>query len=216
MVYSPPEIIVVTGFLVILNLAVIHIISKFFYNYIKRFEDVPAEYVGRKVVHILGGGVTTLLIPVFYEGYYWVVVLAAFILAGYVQLRRMWKPMYWFQIEENAYEVHFAVAYGAILAVGVLLGNIWIGLVPMLFMSFGDSATGLVRAFTQKKHVKSWDGTGAMFIVCSIIGYLVLNWYGIPLAAVVSLVERIPKIDDNITIPIVSAILVSFQPLFPL
>ena len=143
------------SFLIVWNLLVIHVLSKAFYNFTQRFEGVPAEYVGRKIVHVLGGGITTLLIPIFYPGYYWVVILAAFALAGYVEFRRRWRLMYWFQLKENAYEVHFAVAYGAILATGVALGNVWIGLIPMLFMSFGDSATGLVRAFRQKRHRKS-------------------------------------------------------------
>jgi dolichol kinase len=209
---SPSLIVLVTSFLLFWNLLVIHVLSKTLYNYTGRFEGVPAEYVGRKIVHVLGGGITTLFIPIFYPGYYWVVILAAFALTGYVEFRRRWRLMYWFQIEENAYEVHFAVAYGAILAVGVALGNVWIGLIPMLFMSFGDSATGLVRAFTQKRHRKSWDGTLAMFVVCSIIGVAKLGWYGIPVAGAASLVERIPGIDDNITIPILSAALVYFQP----
>lgn len=210
---SPSLIVLVTSFLLFWNLMVIHVLSRAFYNFTRRFDGVPAEYVGRKIVHVLGGGITTIFIPIFYPGYYWVVILAAFALAGYVEFRRRWRLMYWFQIEENAYEVHFAIAYGGILAVGVALGNVWIGLIPMLFMSFGDSATGLVRAFTQKRHRKSWDGTLAMFLVCSAIGVSRLGWYGIPLAGAASVVERIPGIDDNITVPILSAALVYFQPL---
>ena len=137
------SILAVTLLLFIWNIVVMHFFSRFFYNLSRRFEGVPAEYVGRKAVHILGGGITTLFIPIFYPGHYWIVVLSAFALAGYVEFRRRWRPMYWFQIEENAYEVHFALAYGGILAAGVALGNVWIGLIPMLFMSFGDSATGL-------------------------------------------------------------------------
>ena len=124
--------------------------------------------------------------------------------------------MSWFQIPENAYEVHFAVAYGAVLAIGVLLGNIWIGLIPMLFMSFGDSATGIVRAFRQRRHVKSWDGTLAMFLVCTPIAVSKLGLYGLPLAAGASLVERIPRLDDNLTVPFLSAVLVYIQPLLGL
>jgi dolichol kinase len=216
MEYSSTEIALVTGLLVIWNLAVIQVVSKLFYGWVRRFQDVPAEYVGRKVVHILGGGVTTLLVPVFYDGHYWVVALAALVLAGYVQIRRMWRPMHWFQVEENAYEVHFAVSYGGILVLGILLGDVWIGLVPMLFMSFGDSVTGLVRAFRQRRQVKSWDGTIAMFAVCSIIGFWVFGWFGVLLGAVASLVERIPGVDDNITIPLACALLVFLRPQIPI
>jgi dolichol kinase len=208
------DVFLVTGFLFLWNLVVIHFISRRFYKYFKRFEGVPAEYVGRKVVHILNGGITALLIPVFYEGYYWLVTVSAFLLAGYIYFWRKWRLMYWFQVRENAYEVHFALSYGMVLMIGVLLGDVWIGLIPMLFMSFGDSATGLIRAFTQRRQVKSWDGTVAMFVVCSTIGYWRLGWYGVLLGAVASLVEKIPKIDDNITVPIITSALVYLERLF--
>lgn len=90
--------------------------------------------------------------------------------------------------------------------VGVLLEDIWIGLIPILCLSFGDSVTGLVRAFTQKQQVKSWDGTIAMFIVCSFISFWRLGWLSLVLGGIVSLVEKIPQIDDNITIPVVAAV----------
>jgi dolichol kinase len=205
------RVLLVTGFLLIWNLIVIHVVSRWFYSYFKKFERVPAVYVSRKVVHILNGGVTTVLTPIFYEGYYWVVAMAAFLLACYIYFKRRTKLMYWFQVKENTYEVHFALAYGMALLVGVLLGDVWIGLIPMLFMSFGDSVTGLVRAFTQRRQVKSWDGTIAMFCVCTIIAYWMLGLYGILIGLVVSLIERIPKIDDNLTVPIVAATLVYIQ-----
>jgi len=208
------DVLLLTGLLFLWNLLVIHCVSRWFYDYFKRFEGVPAEYIGRKVVHILNGGVTALLIPMFYDGYYWVVTISAFLLAGYIYFRRRWRLMYWFQVRENAYEVHFALSYGMVLMIGVLLGDVWIGLIPMLFMSFGDSATGLIRAFTQRRQVKSWDGTVAMFVVCSTIGYWRLGWYGVLLGAVASLVEKIPKIDDNITVPIITSALVYLERLF--
>ncbi len=190
----------------------IHVFSRWAYNWCLRFPGVPAEYVGRKVVHSLGGGIVTFLIPIFFEGHYLIVVVSAFLLAGYVALRRRWRMMYWFQVKENAYEVHFALAYGAVLLIGVLLGNVWVGLIPMLFMSFGDSATGLVRAFTQRRHIKSWDGTLAMFGVCALLGIWKLGWYGLPVAAAASLMERVPGVDDNVTVPLLSAMLVYLRP----
>jgi phytol kinase len=201
----PMDVLLVTALLFIWNLAVIHVISKWVYRYVTRFEGVPAEYVGRKVVHVLNGGVTALVIPACYEGYYWLVMVSAFLLAGYLYWWRKRRRMYWFQVPQNAYEVHFAISYGIVLMIGVLLGDVWIGLIPMLFMSFGDSATGLIRAFTQRRQVKSWDGTVAMFLVCSTIGYWRLGGYGVFVGAVASLVEKIPKLDDNITVPIVTA-----------
>ncbi|MFQ5906576.1 MAG: hypothetical protein ACE5JA_08385 [bacterium] len=207
-------VVTVTVVLLLWNFAVIHYISRFFYEFFRRRKNVPSAYVGRKVVHIMGGGVTALLVPLFYEGYYWIVALMAFLLAGYVLFRRKRMMMYWFQLEENSYEVQFAIAYGLMILIGFYLRDIWIGLIPVLFMSFGDAITGLVRAFTQRRHVKSWDGTFAMFIVCSIIALWKLGIYGIAIAALVSMIERIPGIDDNVTIPFVAATCVYLHGLF--
>jgi dolichol kinase len=193
------------------NLFVVFYLTKSVYNFVKQYNDVPAAYVGRKIVHVFGGGITAIVIPFFYEGYYELVTISAFGLAAYLLFRRRYKPMYWFQIKENMYEVHFAFAYGTILLIGVLLQNVMIGLIPLFFMSFGDSATGLIRAVTQKRHVKSWEGSVAMFIICSVIGYEFLGVYGIGIGAVATLVEKIPGIDDNITVPIITATLVYFQ-----
>jgi len=196
----------ITGLLGVWNLGVIHYISKGFFEFFKKYESIPAEYIGRKIVHIFGGGITALLIPVFYDGYYKVVASMAFLLATYVFARRKMKRMYWFQVEDNSFEVNFAVVYSVMILVGHYLGDIWIGLLPILFMSFGDAVTGLVRAFTKKRRVKSWDGTVAMFLVSSIFGFWRLGSYGILVALIVSLVEKIPRIDDNITVPIVASI----------
>lgn len=170
--------------------------------------------MGRKIVHIFGGGITAILIPIFYEGYYELVTISAFGLAAYLLLRRRYQRMYWFQIKENRYDVHFAFAYGTILMIGILLQNLMIGLIPLFFMSFGDSATGLIRAVTQKRHVKSWEGSVAMFIICSLIGYGLLGVYGIVIGAAATLVEKIPGIDDNITVPLLTATLVYIQGAF--
>ena len=208
-------ILLITILLLLWNLAVIHYLAKWAHNFAQNFRDIPAAYIGRKIVHLFGGGITALLIPVFYEGYYLLVTISAFGLATYLLFRRKHGLMYWFQIKENRYEVHFALAYGTILLIGVLLGNLWIGLLPLLFMSFGDSATGLVRAVTQKRHVKSWEGSLAMFLVCSTIGFLSLGIYGVMVGSVATLVEKIPEIDDNITVPMITGLFVYLQGLIP-
>lgn len=211
---SLETILIITGLLLVWNLFVVHYLTKWVYTFVIRYNDIPAAYVGRKIVHIFGGGITAILIPFFYEGYYELVTISAFGLALYLLFRRRYQRMYWFQIKENMYDVHFAFAYGTILLIGVLLQNLMIGLIPLFFMSFGDSATGLIRAVTQKRHVKSWEGSLAMFIICSVIGYGFLGVYGIGIGAVATLVEKIPGIDDNITVPIITAALVYLQATF--
>jgi len=201
-------ILIITGLLLVWNLFVINYLAKWVYNIVQKYKDIPAAYIGRKIVHIFGGGITAVLIPIFYEGYYGLVTLSAFGLATYLLMKRHYNLMYWFQIKENMYEIHFAIAYGTILLVGIILENLMIGLIPLLFMSFGDSATGLIRAVTQKRHVKSWEGSLAMFLICSIIGYSLLEIYGIFVGAAATLVEKIPGIDDNITVPAITALLI--------
>ena len=211
---SPESILVITGLLLFWNLFVIHYLTKWIYYFVLKYKDIPAAYVGRKIVHIFGGGLVSILIPIFYENYYWLVTICAFGLAIYILFRRKTQPLYWFQIKENMYEVHFAFAYGTILLIGVLLENIMIGLLPLYFMSFGDSATGLIRAVTQKRHVKSWEGSLAMLIICTSIGYITLKEYGILIGAVATLTEKIPNIDDNITVPFITGLLVYTQTIF--
>jgi len=82
------SILIITGLLLVWNLAVIHYISRWAYEFFKRYKNVPAEYLGRKIVHIFGGGLTAIFIPLFYEGYYAIVVVMAFLLAVYVFFRR--------------------------------------------------------------------------------------------------------------------------------
>lgn len=205
---SPENILIITILLLAWNLFVVQIIAKWVYDFVKQYKDIPAQYVARKAVHILSGGITAILVPIFYHGYYWLVTVSAIGLGLYLIYKRHTKPMYWFQLKENKYEAHFAFAYGAILLVAVLLQNLLVGLIPLFFMSFGDSATGLIRAVTQKRHVKSWEGSLAMLIICTIIAYAFLGLYGFLVGIAATLVEKIPGIDDNITVPIVSAILV--------
>ena len=195
MANTPLDLLFITVLLFVWNLAIIHFVSKWVYDFFKKYEGVPAEYVGRKIVHIFNGGITALLVPIFYEGYYWIVIVSAFLFASYIYFHRRWRLMYWFQVKENAYEVHFALMYGITLMIGVVLGDVWVGLIPIFFMSFGDSATGLIRAITQKRHVKSWEGSLAMFLICSIIGFLSLGVYGVIVGSIATLVEKIPEIN---------------------
>ena len=202
------NVLIITALLLLWNLFVIHYLSRWTYRFVKKYENIPAAYIGRKVIHSLGAGITAITIPFFFVGYYEFVILSAFALSVYLFFWRHYKLLYWFQVKKNMYEVHFGIAYGFVLIIGILLQNLIIALIPLLFMSFGDSATGLVRAITQNRQVKSWDGSLAMFLVCSIIGWFFLGIYGIIIAAIATIVERIPGIDDNITVPITTAVLV--------
>ena len=59
-------ILIITGLLLLWNLYVIHYLTKWAYNIVRKHKDIPAEYIGRKIIHIFGGGIIAILIPVFY------------------------------------------------------------------------------------------------------------------------------------------------------
>ena len=202
---------VITLAIIVWDIFVILYISKKIYQFFdKQKKCIPGEYIARKTIHILAGGVTALLIPIVFIHHLEVAIMLAFLMAAYVYYRREKSSMYWFQMSNNFYEVDFCVVYGFMILIGWLSDNIWLGLTPILFMTFGDGITGIVRALRQKQHIKSWDGTLAMFILCSVIGFLVFGWIGIVIAMAVSVMEKISWFDDNITVPFTGAFLIFF------
>lgn len=173
----------------------------------KGLQERVAIYYNRKIIHILAGGLAALIVPHVFSTPLLPLALALLLgLFTYIP-HRTGRLMYWFQVEENMYEVSFCVMWGVIIALGWIIssGNFWIGIVPILFMSIGDSATGLVRNMLFKKRTKSWWGNLAMAAVSIPMG-AVLGLAGMIAGALASVIEHFeyPPIDDNITVPIVS------------
>jgi len=77
-------------------------------------------------------------------------------------------------------------------------------------MSFGDGITGIVRNLKYKKRTKAWEGSLAMLICCSLIGGLKMGLVGVLAAISATLVERTEIIDDNISIPLISFLTLTF------
>ena len=102
--------------------------------------------------------------------------------------------------------------WGLVILAGWFIDRtFWLGVIPALFMSFGDGVTGIVRNLKYKKRTKAWEGSLAMLIVCVLIG-LKMGWPGIIAAFAATIFERFEFIDDNISIPLVSFwILLFFQ-----
>ncbi len=108
-------------------------------------------------------------------------------------------------------EATFAVAGAASLAIGWgLLGDRWLGFIPIAFMAWGDNAAGLVRdRMTRGRDTSPWPSL-AMFAVCAAFGALYQpHWAGLAAAVAATAVERIhwtshPLWDDNWTIPAAS------------
>jgi dolichol kinase len=83
-----------------------------------------------------------------------------------------------------------------------------LGVIPVLYMSFGDAVTGVVRNLLFGRRTKSWWGNLAMAAVCLPIGAPLGPW-GVFSALFASLIEHFEfgPIDDNLTIPLSSFII---------
>ncbi len=198
-------------------IVVVHPISLSLYNaMVKRgVKREKAVYYIRKVIHIAAGGFVALLVPFLYNTPLLPSTLAIVLaILTYIPHRRG-KLMYWFQVEDNIYEVHFCIMWGIVIALAWLLFGMnrdayWYGVIPVAFMAFGDGVTGLVRNKLYGHRTKSWKGNIAMLLVTIPIGALI-GLAGIIAAFVASIIEHfeIPGIiDDNITVPLASFIVI--------
>jgi len=173
------------------------------------FDKGVAVYYNRKIIHIFGAGLITLLFPIVFTGVTIPVALALVLVLVIYLPHRMNRILYWFQVQENAYEVNFAIAWGIAIAFSwFFLGDPIYGVIPALFMAFGDAVTGLVRNAVFKKRTKHWIGNVAMLFVCLPIGWYYAGTAGIVAAVVASIAEHFEykPIDDNILITVTSFI----------
>lgn len=173
-------------------------------------EHNVAIYYNRKIIHILAGGLCAVSVPILFRTPLVPFIFAlALALLTYVP-HRVGRLMYWFQVEENSYETSFCIMWGLVISVGWLLsnGNFWIGILPVLFMSIGDAVTGIVRNKLYGRRTKSWWGNLAMAILSIPLG-AVLGLAGAIAGAVASIVEHFEFkfIDDNVSIPLVSLVI---------
>jgi len=73
-------------------------------------------------------------------------------------------------------------------------------------MAWGDGATGFVRYVVYKRRTKGVRGNVAMFILCAGLGYLLMGYIGLVGGAFSSIVEKFEKVDDNVSVPLGSAV----------
>jgi len=186
--------------LLVYNLFIILFVSR---KVCKRF----GSYVARKVIHFLSGGVSLFLIPLLFKEMYLPILLIAvmvlFTLGGH-----FWKRWGWFQTKGNYSDVYFNITCAILLAV-FWYHNIWIGVLSCLFMAWGDGVTGIVRSMVYKERRKGIWGNVAMLSLCSFLGYLILGKIGVIGGMFSSVVEKFEILDDNISVPLGSAALMS-------
>lgn len=177
-----------------------------------------STYVARKVIHILGGGVVAVVSPYVFSSPLLPIVLS-YLLTVYLIFHRRTKMFDWFQDKENRGEVYFTFSFGTILLLSwIIMPSFWdpgvkylyVALLPLFYMSFGDGVTGIIRNFVYKRRVKGVWGSVGMLIVCTTLGYFLLSLYGLISGVIATIVERIGKIDDNILVPMVPFVFLLF------
>ena len=164
------------------------------------------NYLSRKGGHLFGG-VAYLL------GVLWLDFLTAILVSAILTIAlcgaRLWAPNLLRGIGGSArshafVELTYPMAATASLAIGWgLLGDRWLALVPILFMAFGDSVTGIIRSVVYAREVKGNWGSVGMLGVC--LGVAVLYqpyWVGAAGAVTATAAERLSPIargwiDDN-------------------
>lgn len=193
------------GIVLLVYVAGVVFAAKPLYHYMRR-RGLPhnvAVYYNRKFIHVFGGGVVALLVPLLFKTP--LIPLAMSLILALVTYypHRTGKLMYWFQVPENMYEVNFVLAWGISIALlWWLTNNMYLAVLPPLLISFGDAVTGVVRNTLFKKRTKHWAGNAAMLAVSLPIGYLYAGPIGLLAGLVASIVEHyeFPPIDDNVLI----------------
>lgn len=186
---------------------VIQYLSRWVYDFAlkKGYPKHSATYFGRKIIHIFAAGVMTLFLPFFFREPF-VPFVSGLLLGLYnYYFRRTEKLQDWYQVRENHHEVNFCIMWSLSILIGWFIDkSFWLGVIPALFMAFGDGITGIVRNFKYTKRNKAWEGSVAMFFTCAVIGGLKMGWAGIIAAVGATFFEEFN--DDNIFIPLVSFI----------
>lgn len=73
-------------------------------------------------------------------------------------------------------------------------------------MVYGDGITGIIRNLKYNKRTKAWEGTAGMLVLYITIGAQ-MGLAGILAGIICSFVERIENVDDNVTVPEISLVI---------
>lgn len=157
-----------------------------------------------------------LLCPLLFSTFWWPLILTT----GFTILllyARLFRPKAFRGVggsgrPEALAEIHFpATGIGLIGICWGLLGEPWLAIVPLCFMGAGDAVTGLIRSKVYGREVKGVIGSIGMLVVCLTLAYFIEPyWVGVAGAITAVIAEKVTKtsrfVDDNLTIPIFSAL----------
>jgi len=193
-------------------------LTKFTYQMMVKqgVESIRAVYYNRKIVHMVGAGIPSLIVPLVFTSFWYPMlgglVAGVFLYIAHARNRRL----YWFQLERNINDVTFAIMWW--ISLGVLwwlLGDPWLAIIPALLMAFGDGVTGVVRNYFVRQRSKHAIGNVFMALVSVPMAWVIaaqadpaLPMWGVVAALVASYVEQYEfgPIDDNVLIAIFSTL----------
>lgn len=198
-----PYVFIITG-AVLLGLY----LANLFYDY-----HIP-QYISRKIGH-LGGAAGFLFCPFLFNDFRWPFILTVGF-TGILLYARLFRPATFRGVGGSGRidalaEIHFPAT--GIISIGILWGIFdqpWLAIVPLAYMGAGDAVTGLIRAKVYGREVKGLWGSLGMLATCLLLSYFITPyWVGIAGSAAAVLAEKFTKtsrfVDDNLTIPLVSA-----------
>lgn len=189
--------------------------------------------IKRKIVHILG--IFTILLILFFGKYgtsaiIAVVTVAGFLIAEYRKNKKRYKLPKIKQIDKledmmeeefktverpNALPFKGAIEFGVGCFIATVAFNETIAIACIAVLALADSMSTLVGYYFGKHKLpinkkKTWEGSITFFL----ISFFILSFFADPLrvfvlALIATVVEMLPFIDDNISIPLVLGITMS-------
>lgn len=182
------------------------------------YDQGMSQYLTRKVGHVAAGIVFILAPSVFSTA--WIPVSLSIAFTILMLASRRWAPTAIRGVGgsgriDTIAEVWYPFACAVAVAVGWgLLHNPWLGVLPTLFLGFGDAITGAIRSAVYGREVKGLAGSAAMFAVCAALAMLVSPyWIGLAGAATATVFEQAttasPRWDDNPALTIGSTLVMA-------
>lgn len=169
----------------------------------RREKNPKNVWRNRKFIHLSSIPAILFYLYVFKEPYVFFSFSVLFFIS--LLLKHLKKnEMEWFQVRDNYGEVFYCLSF-AFLSL-LLWNQKALASCIMLFMAVGDSITGTVRSFFIEERKKHPSGSLAMLIICVLIGYALLGTKGIILGIIATLFEFQPWLDDNLAVPLSSAL----------
>lgn len=179
-------------------------------------EPIRAVYYNRKIVHMLAGGVGSLMVPLVFSDLIYPLISGLVMSLLLYLAHASGMRLYWFQTADNRNDLKFALMWWSSIALlWWLLGNPWLAVLPSLYMAFGDGVTGIARNLFVRRRSKSPIGSLFMLLVCAPLGWFIgglaappIPEWGLLSGVLATLVERYEfgPIDDNVLITVTATL----------